>query len=240
MLPLYQSNILTMVKRSDKDCRFEETSLEGAAGSSATTTAPGAPGVLESALVASSLYWSMSDIVAALDLTAIFGGQYLSTIKSQDQAFWSCDCGCSSVIEDGKMADFILLETKSDNSSLAHNYSFSLFSESLQANIRPHVSHPCLERVGKVEEKATTTAVLGFIRHSQRHATPNLIPPHSDTEPSQTRKATEITQIERNLLSTDFSTCSLGSLLYSTDLPFTSTSNASLQNFIMSLVYVEL
>lgn len=33
-----------IVKRSDSDCRFEETCVEGAAGSSATVTAPGAPG----------------------------------------------------------------------------------------------------------------------------------------------------------------------------------------------------
>lgn len=37
-----------MVNRSDRRCRVEETSLDGAAGSSATMTAPGAPAVLVS------------------------------------------------------------------------------------------------------------------------------------------------------------------------------------------------
>ena len=64
-----QDNALTMVNKSDVDCRLEETSLEGAAGSSATTTAPGAPGVLESPCVPHSLYWSIADIMAALILS---------------------------------------------------------------------------------------------------------------------------------------------------------------------------
>ena len=38
---------LTIVNKSDKDCLFDETSCEGAPGSSATTTAPGAPGVFD-------------------------------------------------------------------------------------------------------------------------------------------------------------------------------------------------
>ena len=37
-----------MVKISDKRCRVDDTSLEGAAGSSATMTAPGAPAVVVS------------------------------------------------------------------------------------------------------------------------------------------------------------------------------------------------
>ena len=36
-----------MVNRSDNDCLFDDTSCEGAVGSSVTTTAPGAPGVFE-------------------------------------------------------------------------------------------------------------------------------------------------------------------------------------------------
>ena len=56
-----------MVNRSDSDCLFEETSLDGAVGSSATTTAPGAPAILESLHTESSaLALSTSDMVKEL------------------------------------------------------------------------------------------------------------------------------------------------------------------------------
>lgn len=82
LLSLYQCNALTMVNRSDADCRFEETSFEGAAGSFATTTAPGAPGVSESPSTPNSLYRSTFDIMAALDFSARYGGRCLSSDKS--------------------------------------------------------------------------------------------------------------------------------------------------------------
>ena len=66
---LRMCDILTMVNKSDNDCRFEDTSFEGAAGSSVTITAPGAPGILESSFVPSSLYWSVFDIVLLLDFS---------------------------------------------------------------------------------------------------------------------------------------------------------------------------
>jgi len=53
-----------MVKISESDCLFEDTSLDGAAGSSATTTAPGAPGDFQSLTLFSLLSLSLSGIVA--------------------------------------------------------------------------------------------------------------------------------------------------------------------------------
>ena len=60
-----------MVKRSDKDCLLELTSLEGAAGSSATTTAPGAPGTFVSCFKSSSLIFSTSDMIRLPKLLAV-------------------------------------------------------------------------------------------------------------------------------------------------------------------------
>ena len=60
-----------MVKRSDSDCLLELTSLEGAAGSSATTTAPGAPGVFVSDFKSSSLIFSASDMIQFPELLAV-------------------------------------------------------------------------------------------------------------------------------------------------------------------------
>ena len=59
-----------MVNRSDSDCLLELTSLEGAAGSSATTTAPGAPGVFVSNFM-SSLIFSASDMIQFPELLAV-------------------------------------------------------------------------------------------------------------------------------------------------------------------------
>ena len=60
-----------MVKRSDSDCLLELTSLDGAAGSSATTTAPGAPGVFVSTFMSSSLIFSASDTIQFPKLLAV-------------------------------------------------------------------------------------------------------------------------------------------------------------------------
>ena len=51
----------TIVKKSDNDCLFDETSLDGAAGSSGTTTVPGAPGTFSVLPRSSSLMGSPSD-----------------------------------------------------------------------------------------------------------------------------------------------------------------------------------
>lgn len=59
-----------MVNRSESDCLFELTSLEGAAGSSATTTAPGAPGTFVSCFKSSSLSFSASDMIQLPELLA--------------------------------------------------------------------------------------------------------------------------------------------------------------------------
>ena len=60
-----------MVNRSDSDCLLELTSLEGAAGSSATTTAPGAPGIFVSCFKSSSLIFSTSDMIQFPELLAV-------------------------------------------------------------------------------------------------------------------------------------------------------------------------
>ena len=60
-----------MVKRSDSDCLFELTSLDGAAGSSATTTAPGAPGVLVAIVTSSILAFSVFDMARIPALLAV-------------------------------------------------------------------------------------------------------------------------------------------------------------------------
>ena len=60
-----------MVKRSDSDCLLELTCLEGAAGSSATTTAPGAPGIFVSTFMSSSLIFSTSDMIQFPELLAV-------------------------------------------------------------------------------------------------------------------------------------------------------------------------
>ena len=60
-----------MVNRSDSDCLLELTSLDGAAGSSATTTAPGAPGVFVSDFKSSSLIFSASDMIQFPELLAV-------------------------------------------------------------------------------------------------------------------------------------------------------------------------
>lgn len=60
-----------MVNKSDSDCLLELTSLEGAAGSSATTTAPGAPGVFVSIFISSSLIFSASDMIQFPELLAV-------------------------------------------------------------------------------------------------------------------------------------------------------------------------
>ncbi len=60
-----------MVNRSDSDCLLELTSLEGAAGSSATTTAPGAPGIFVSNFMSVSLIFSASDMAQFPELLAV-------------------------------------------------------------------------------------------------------------------------------------------------------------------------
>ena len=74
-----------MVKRSDNDCLLELTSLEGAAGSSATTTAPGAPGTFVSCFKSSSLIFSTSDMIQLPELLAVDGLRRLDLSQSPQE-----------------------------------------------------------------------------------------------------------------------------------------------------------
>ena len=61
-----------MVKRSERDWRLDETSLEGAAGSDGITVTPGAPGVGSSSEEEARAPFLMSVIVALMKDTVLF------------------------------------------------------------------------------------------------------------------------------------------------------------------------
>lgn len=142
-----------MVNRSDNDCRFEETSVEGAAGSSATTTAPGAPGVLESPFVLSSPCSSKSDIVRRANVLPNCCDGYFFTDKSQGP----CRNRGSSAVEHERIAHIVLskrallLSSKSIRSPLKCSPQTS--------GVR--VATPRAAPLARSNGKVLTTAVLG-------------------------------------------------------------------------------
>ena len=80
------------MNRSESDCLFEDTSVDGAVGSSATITAPDAPDVFDSPYFTSSeLNLSISDIAEALGFSSPVSQPSFARVMPRRQPEWrSC------------------------------------------------------------------------------------------------------------------------------------------------------